>query len=224
MVQADSLVAEIRQALAPLEERIRQHPYLTALEEGRLPRERLRLFAGEQYTILGSDLRSIAHLVARFGDTPSREFFLNILQGERAAWDALLAFARALGLSEADLRAYEPQPGAHAYTNYVAWLALYGSEAEVAAAFLVNLAAWGANCGRMSRALKTRYGLREADVAFFDMFAAVPAGFEAGALAVIQTGLAHGAEPARIRRAARLLQAYELLFWDTVHQASEAAT
>jgi pyrroloquinoline quinone (PQQ) biosynthesis protein C len=223
MVQADSLVAEIRQALAPLEERIRQHPYLTALEEGRLPRERLRLFAGEQYTILGSDLRSIAHLVARFGDTPSREFFLNILQGERAAWDALLAFARALGLSEADLRAYEPQPGAHAYTNYVAWLALYGSEAEVAAAFLVNLAAWGANCGRMSRALKARYGLREADVAFFEMFATVPPGFEAGALAVIQAGLARGAEPARIRRAARLLQAYELLFWDTVHQASEAA-
>jgi hypothetical protein len=35
----------------------------------------------------------------------------------------------------------------------VAWLALYGSEAEVAAGFLVNFPAWGANCGRMSRAL-----------------------------------------------------------------------
>ena len=29
---------------------------------------------------------------------------------------------------------------------------LYGSEAEVAAGFLVNFAAWGANCARMSRA------------------------------------------------------------------------
>ena len=46
----------------------------------------------------------------------------------------------------------------------MAWLALYGSEAEVAAGFLVNFAAWAANCGRMSRALRDRYGLTEKTV------------------------------------------------------------
>ena len=56
--------------------------------------------------------------------------------------------AAAVGMDDAQLQAYEPAPGAHAYTAFMAWLALYGSEAEVAAGFLVNFAAWGANCGR----------------------------------------------------------------------------
>ena len=37
--------------------------------------------------------------------------------------DALLAFGSGLGLTEADLDAYEPLAGAHAYTCYMAWLA-----------------------------------------------------------------------------------------------------
>ena len=111
----------------------------------KIGRESLRLFAGEQYNIIASDLKSVACLVSRFGSTPSRDFFLGILQGERAAWDALLTFAHALGLSEIQLRDHEPLPGAHAYTCYMAWLALYASDAEVAAAYLVNFPAWGDN-------------------------------------------------------------------------------
>jgi pyrroloquinoline quinone (PQQ) biosynthesis protein C len=218
--QADSLIAEIRGDLRPIEERLLQHDYLRALEEGRVSRESLRVFAGEQYAVIGSDLRSVAHLVSRFGDSPSRDFFLAVLAGERAAWDNLLAFAGALGMEEAALRAYEPLPGAHAYTCYMAWLALYGSAAEVAAAYLVNFPAWGRNCGRMSRILRERYGLSDSEVRFFDDFAAPPAEFEPAALAVIQEGLDRGVDPRLIRRAARLLQGFEALYWDTLEQAS----
>jgi predicted nucleic acid-binding protein len=38
----------------------------------------------------------------------------------------------------------------------------------------------------------------------------------AQALAVIETGLARGVETHRIIRAARMLQEYELMFWDTL--------
>jgi len=120
------------------------------------------------------------------------------------------------------LQAYEPAPGAHAYTAFMAWLALYGSEAEVAAGFLVNFAAWGANCGRMSRALRDRYGLTEKSTAFFDLFAAPPAEFEGQAMAVVAGGLARGVDPRLIKRAARLLQGYEKLYWDTLHALSGA--
>ena len=48
----------------------------------------------------------------------------------------------------------------------MAWLALYASEAEIAAAYLVNFPAWGQNCGRLSRILKERFGLGEKEVAF----------------------------------------------------------
>jgi thiaminase len=220
MVDVKDLIEEMRRDLQPVKEQLLRHPYVQALEEGKIGREKLRLFAGEQYAIIESDLRSVAHLVSRFGRTPSRDFFLGILQGERAAWDALLAFARALGLSETELREHEPLPGAHAYTCYMAWLALYGSDAEVAAAYLVNFPAWGENCGRISRILKERFGLGEKEVAFFDLFASPPATFEANALSVIQQGLDHGAEPRLIQRAARLLQAYELMYWDTLYRTS----
>jgi thiaminase len=220
MVDAKALVDETRQDLQAVNEQLLRLPYVRALEEGKIGQEKLRLFAGEQYSIIASDLKSVAHLVSRFGSAPSRDFFIGILHGERAAWDALLIFADALGLSEAHLREHEPLAGAHAYTCYMAWLALYASDAEVAAAYLVNFPAWGENCSRLSRILKERFGLGEKDVAFFDLFANPPATFEANALNVIQQGLDRGTEPRLIQRAARLLQAYELMYWNTLYVAS----
>ena len=109
--RAQALVEAIRREIAPVEEKLIAHPYLRALEAGELPREALRAFAGEQYFIIGSDLRSVAHLVSRFGGTPARDYFLGTLAGEQAAFAALLTFARALGMDEAALAAYEPLPG-----------------------------------------------------------------------------------------------------------------
>jgi hypothetical protein len=73
----------------------------------------------------------------------------------------------------------------------------------------------------MSRALQDRYALTKLDVAFFDLFATPPPGFEDRGLAVVEEGLAGGVDPAGIRRAARLLQGYELLYWDTMLQATQ---
>ena len=135
MIGAKALLDGIRQDLQPVREQLLGHPYVKALEEGQIEREKLRLFAGEQYSIIASDLKSVAYLLSRFGSAPSRDFFLGILQGERAAWDGLLTFVNALGLSEARLSKHsEPAAGAHAYTCYMAWLALYASAAEIAAA------------------------------------------------------------------------------------------
>ena len=220
MVGAKALLEGIRQDLQPVTEQLLGHPYVKALEEGQIGREKLRLFAGEQYSIIASDLKSVAYLLSRFGSAPSRDFFLGILHGERAAWDALLTFVNALGLSEAQLSEHEPAAGAHAYTCYMAWLAVYASDAEIAAAYLVNFPAWGQNCGRLSRILKERFGMGEKEVAFFDLFASPPTTFEADALKVIQQGLDRGIEPSLIQRAARLLQAYELMYWDTLYGAS----
>jgi thiaminase len=220
MVDAKALLNDIGKELQPVTEQLLRHPYVRDLEEGKIGREKLFLFAGEQYGIIASDLKSVAYLVSRFGSAPSRDFFLGILQGERAAWDALLTFAHALALSETQLREHEPLPGAHAYTCYMAWLALYASDAEIAAAYLVNFPAWGQNCGRLSRILTERFGLSEKEVAFFELFASSPATFEANALSIIQQGLDRGTEPRLIQRAARLLQAYELMYWDTLYRTS----
>jgi pyrroloquinoline quinone (PQQ) biosynthesis protein C len=211
-VAAERLVAEIEADLSPVRDQLLAHAYVAAVEEGLIQLEQLRPFAGEQHAIISSDLRSVALLVSRYGG----DLFMDVLGGEHAALQALGTFATALGLDAAALEAYEPLAGAHAYAAYMSWLAANGSDAEVAAAYLVNFPAWGENCARLSRALTGRYGLTPDQVRFFDLFAEPDGGFAEAALAVIGAGLERGVPERRVRRAARLLQGYELLFWDTL--------
>ncbi|MBI3016124.1 MAG: transcriptional regulator [Candidatus Tectomicrobia bacterium] len=213
-MDAASLVREMSNEMKDLEETLRVHAYPAKVAEGSIGKTALQKFAGEQFHIIRSDLRSVAALVTRFGALPSREYFWNILQGEKAALEALKALAAALGVSENWLDSYDPTPKGQAYTAYLAWLGSYGGQGQVAAALLVNFPAWGYNCGRMSSALKSRHGLKDSEVAFFDLFASPPPDLEESGLAVIAAGLAAGETPLEIKRAARLLQAYELMFWD----------
>ncbi|MBA3420618.1 MAG: hypothetical protein H0U12_01770 [Thermoleophilaceae bacterium] len=52
--------------------------------------------------------------------------------------------------------------------------------------------------------------------AFFDFFATPTPGFEEAALGVVDAGLAAGEPPVAAGRAARVLQAYELMFWNAL--------
>jgi thiaminase len=223
-MDAGELLSEIGSELAKVEGEIRDHPYVKTVEEGRVKAERLRVFVGEQLHIIGSDLRGMAHLVSRYGQDPERQFFVGSLEGEVTALEALYHLAEALEIEPDELMEYEPSPGAQAYPAYMAWLAHYGDAAQVAAAFAVNFPVWGEVCGRLSSALRSGYGLQEGDVAFFDLFASPPQDFMPGALELVQRGLDRGVDPRSIRRAARLLQAYELMFWDAVHATSLRGT
>jgi hypothetical protein len=217
--KARELVTRIRQELAGVEERLFAHPWIAAAEAGTLTRDDLVRFAGQQARIIQSDLRSVALLIHRYGGTPSGQFFADSLKTETAALEALHAFARSLNADAAALAAVPPLAGAQAYTHFVAWLAAYGTDAEFAAAFLVNLPAWGKNCGRLARAFRDRYGMADAALAFFDLFAGEAPGFAEAALAVIQAGLDRGVPAAAIRDAAALLQQYELMYWDALQAA-----
>ena len=210
------LVGDLQRELSEVEEQIRSHRFLAALDDGHVPRERLAAFAGEQHAIISSDRRSFALLASRFPEPAAGDLFLSLAEGEGRALELLRAFASTVGADEKALRAHEPAPGAQAYPAFVAWLALNGSRSDVSLALLANLAAWGANCGRVAEALRGRYRLDDEAVAFFTFFAEPPPDSQQRLLAVLDEGLGDGDSPVRARRAARLLQAYELLFWDTL--------
>jgi thiaminase len=219
MNDAKEVVEKIRTDLRPLDEKILGHPYIMALNKGKVSQDSLRTFAGQQYHIINSDLRSIANLLSRHGHLPSRPWLLAMLQGEAAALDALFTFAGKLSVSEGALKIFEPIPAAYAYCTYVAWLGMYGSDGELAGALLVNFAAWGANCGKMGKALQEHYGFTKEGVSFFDLFFQMPP-FEKQVLEVIRGALDRGIEPVLIHRAARMLQAYELMFWDAMAEVA----
>lgn len=58
--EAERLVAELRQELRPVEDRIRNVPILAALESGRFPLAGLSVLIGEEYHIIQSDWSSFA--------------------------------------------------------------------------------------------------------------------------------------------------------------------
>jgi thiaminase len=207
------LLERIRQELAPAEGANRLVPLVAS---GRLPRERLAALAGEEYSIIRSDRRSFLLLAARFPEPPAVDFFTGLAQGEALALAQLMTFAGALGMDEDDLRAYEPQPGCQAYAAYVAWLALNGSQGDVALALIANFAAWGSYCAAVAAALRSQYGLDDEACGFFDFFATPVPEVERQALQVAQASVEAGAPPQGARRHARLVQAYELMFWNTL--------
>lgn len=214
--RAAELVEQTERELAATAEAIRSHRFLDLLRERSVPPERLRALAGEQNLIVASDRRSFAQLAARFPGGLAGEWFLGMAQGEGAALGLLRGLTGWLGVTDEQLRDYEPLPGAQAYPAFVAWLALNGSRADVVLAFVANLAAWGANCAQVAAALRESYGAPDEAVGFFDFFANPPQDFRPRALAVLDEALSGGDSPQLARRATRLLQAYELSFWDAL--------
>jgi hypothetical protein len=213
---AHALLSEVRAEIGEVERAIREHRFLGALERGEVERGRLEALAGEQLTIISSDRRSFAHLASRFPEPPAGDFCRSMAEGEGIALERLWDLAAWLELGPDQLQAYEPRPQAQAYPAFVSWLALNGSRSDVALAFVANLEAWGANCARVGAALRERFDATDAAVAFFEFFAAPPPDLEERALTVVEQGLAAGESATRARRATRLLQAYELAFWDAI--------
>jgi hypothetical protein len=71
----------------------------------------------------------------------------------------------------------------------------------------------------MHKALHEKYGIAPSALGFFDLFANMPS-FEQEALSIIQNGLDRGVSTPFIHRAARMLQSYELMFWDAMAGAA----
>lgn len=210
---AQQLVAQIRADLAGVENEIRNVPFVASVEAGTASLEQIAAVAAEEYGINISDWSSFAQMDARFQDPESRKFFGGIAAGEEIAFGLLLDFAAAVGLDEEDLLAYEPRPKGQTYPSRVAWIASNSGRAAAGASFLVNFAVFGENMARIRDALLDVYHFTPAEIAFFSFFAEDIPGFEDNALNVIAAGLRRGECPREARRSARLLQAYELDFW-----------
>src|ERR687888_588913 len=120
------------------------------------------------------------------------------------------------------LQLYEPLAGCHAYTNYLTKLAVYGSDAEILAAILVDFPVWGANCSKISSCLKKNYSFTNSSCLFLDQFAApLPKEFIEKSNSLITRFVNFSQkENTTIERAARLILDYELLFWDTIYNNS----
>jgi thiaminase len=187
--------------------------FLDLLDAGKVPTERLRSLAGELYRLVTSDRRSFALLASRFPAAPAGDLFLDMAGGEREALRLLMDFAAALGMGHDDLLAYEPRPLAQAYPAYLSQVSLYGTRSAPALALLANVDESGATYARVATALRARYGFAEDAVGHFWYFADTPQSVKDQAAATVAAGLSAGDDPAEAVRTARMVNAYEAIFW-----------
>ncbi|MEU9125393.1 transcriptional regulator [Streptomyces sp. NPDC048506] len=185
---------------------------------GEAPRSVFATFALEQHQVISADRLSFLHLARRAdGDPPVADFFDLLAHGEALALRQLAGLADACGLTDRDFADYRPRPGCQAYPSYAARLALGAGPTDVAIALTANFAAWGGYCATVEAAMREHYAFPDAARGFFGLFAEPAPAVAEQARAAVQHGLDTGqARPAAAHRYGRLLQAYELMFWDSV--------
>jgi thiaminase len=218
----NNFIEKVESSYSKTIDAILNHPYLAALEKKEIKREKLQIFVCEQYHIIRNDRRNFAFMISKASDDVAAELFTDCLSAETKALESLALLAQELGISDSrdKIESYEPLAGCHAYTNYLTRLAVYGSDAEILAAILVDFPVWGANCSKISSFLKKNHGFTNSSCMFFDQFATpLPEEFIEKSNNLIIRFNSSQKEHA-IQRAARLILDYELLFWDTIYNYS----
>jgi thiaminase len=207
-----NFLEKTRSWLAPLNMKILNHRYVSEAEQGTLPLDKVKAFAANQYYIISHDAKSLALMVSRSTSFEEFTFFNTVFKSDEVALSLLLAMAEAMGLDAVTLEEDTPIPEAVVYTHYLTALAHFASPGEQAVALIVNLPVWGSNCKRLSKAFRTSYQIEE--TAFLDLFAQSTGELEQHALSIIDHYLN---QETQLQRVARLIQAYELMFWNGIY-------
>ena len=221
------------------EARLANHLFVLAAEQGQLTLAQKRAFVCEQLAIQRSDAASFAHLagytdfrpkslVGAKAPAPKQQstskfdnLFQFLLGGELYAAQLLLDHAKYLGLDgEEAVANAQPHnhPLAQAYPAYWTRIALNQDRAAGAAACAVNFPAWGSMCGRLVKAYQGQDAtVSDQDLAFLQFFATPIDNLDEMAAHVMAQETALDYE--EIAQHVRLLQEYEVLFWDACYSA-----
>ena len=159
-------------------------------------------------------------MISKASDNKASKVFTACLHAELNDLENLALMAQELNIEDKRrIDDYEPLAGCQSYTNYLTKLAVYGSDAEILTAILVDFPIWCTNCGKMSSALKESYGFTNTSCAFLDNFSApLPREFVKKSNDIV--GCAIPTKEKEMRIAAKLILDYELSFWNTINKYS----
>ena len=210
---ARELLQHVRTELAPDEEHNRLVPAIAA---GTAPLKAIGALATEELAIVPSDRRSFLTLAAAASEPATASFFADLGKGENIVLDLLPAMADASGFDADTRSSYRRLAGCQAYPSYLAWLSLNADPAAALLAVTANFAAWGTYCATLAGALRSSYGFTDAACGFVDFFATPVPELEDLAVLAIQQALDAGKSLDAGLEYGRLLQDYELMFWNTL--------
>jgi thiaminase len=214
-----NFIRNIQRKLSNTTDNILNHPYLHSLEKNKIAKEKLEIFVCEQYYIISNDKRNFAFMISKTSNYTAAKLFSTYLHSEFDALENLTLMAEELNIDKTKIQDYEPLAGCQSYTNYLTKLAVYGFDAEILAALVVDFPVWGANCGKMSSVLKKNYGFNDKSCLYLDKFASsLEEEFVNKSSKLIDSAFPKYGKC--MYKAAKLILDYELSFWDTIYKHS----
>ncbi|GAB3195820.1 thiaminase II [Geodermatophilus arenarius] len=126
-----TLAADLWAGSADLAAAAREHPFVTGIADGTLPRERFAGYVAQDAFFLEAFARAYALGVAHSRDRATLESFADLLAGVREELRLHDGYAARWGI---DLAAVRPAPATLAYTEFLLATAALGDVGEVAAA------------------------------------------------------------------------------------------
>jgi thiaminase (transcriptional activator TenA) len=212
----ESFSTELRRAADPIWAAQDKHPFVRGIGDGTVGIDAFKRYVRQDYVFLVEYARLLALGAARAPDLATMRRFADLAQailGEEM--ELHRAFARELGIGEAELEAEAPLPVTRAYTDFLLRTATLGSFAELAAALLPCMWGYAEIGARLAERPDPPPDPRYAR--WIDTYA----GPEFQALAAWCRGLvdrlgaeAGAAERERMRRAFLVCSEHELAFWD----------
>lgn len=212
MYFAETLLTE---DLTPLRQRLLAHTLWEQIEVGTLPRERLRLFALQDWWLVRDAYRLDALAIASTPDLDMQELLMRKLQAKVGGYRLLYTFGEALGLTRQDFDTVEPLAGCMALTNFFYWELAYGQPEEKLAAVSASEDVFTAICLRIAPALMRNYQLTEEQVAFFSAHKEIATQVQPVDEHILQR-YNQPEQRRRITRTIRLSYEFEAMFYDAI--------
>lgn len=200
---------------APVWRAQHEHPFVRGIGDGSLEPAKFAFWICQDYLFLIEYCRLFGLAAARAPDLQTLTRFADLLQATaRTEMDLHRAYARDLGISEAELEREAMAPTTRAYTDFLVRTAATGDFGELAAALLPCM--WG--YAEVGQRLK-RAGLPKAAgyARWIEMYADPAFGALAEWCRTLVDELAEASSPAQQRRmeiAFLTSSRYEYLFWE----------
>ncbi|MBE3567743.1 MAG: iron-containing redox enzyme family protein [Thermogemmatispora sp.] len=210
--------------LRSLRERILHHPFWSGIETGTLARERLGLFALQDWLIVRDAYRLDGLAIARAApNLELQEMLIDKLAAKKGGPELLLRFGAAVGVPRAAFAQVEPLAACLALLNFFYWMVETATPVEWLVAVGASDEVFARLCLRVYPALMRHYNLEASQVAFFSAHLAI-----SERLTPLERWLSERhfepAERQRLTQVIRLSHQYEIQFYDAVLQAPLASS
>jgi len=200
-------IEKLRHELEEINQKITKHPFILDAVQGKLGIEKIRLFIEQQHYVALNDAKALAIMYSR-SDFPDNEFFLRLLVSHQKALERLNKIIHHFNI---DVNKIKPISKAISYTHFLFHLAFFGSIQEQVIAIIINFPIFIESINKLGKALREKYQFSE--VSFFEE-AKWDKELEFLALKILEK---HDFQTPSVKNAARLIQEYELEYWDCLY-------